>query len=185
VRRSVTRSACASLGLEPWDDPHNADPSYQRVRLRTEVLPLLEDVLQGGVAGALARTAELMRDDLEALDAWAGAALSGQVRPEWAVAGDPPSTGVTTGDGRLDAGALAALPRAVRTRVLRRWALAAGAGTLTAERTAALDALVVAWHGQGPVQLPGRLAVRRASGTLVLEPAAAAGDQAAPPGPQE
>ena len=42
--------------LPVWDDPHNADPAFQRVRLRHEVLPLLEDVLQGGVAEALART---------------------------------------------------------------------------------------------------------------------------------
>ena len=52
-----------------WDDPWNTDPAYTRVRLRTEVLPLLEDVLGGGVAPALARTAALLREDLDALDA--------------------------------------------------------------------------------------------------------------------
>ena len=50
-----------------WDDPHNADPRFTRVRLRHEVLPLLEDVLAGGVAEALARTAAQLRDDAEAL----------------------------------------------------------------------------------------------------------------------
>ncbi len=65
-------------GCEPWDDPHNDDPRFQRVRLRTEVLPLLEDVLQGGVAEALARTAALVRDDLDALDALA---VDGRRRP--------------------------------------------------------------------------------------------------------
>ncbi len=70
-----TEAACAALGLQPWDDPHNADPSFQRVRLRREVLPLLEDVLQGGVAEALARTAGLLGDDLAALDEWAAAVL--------------------------------------------------------------------------------------------------------------
>ena len=57
VRRATTRAACAALELPVWDDPWNADPAYTRVRLRTEVLPLLEDVLGGGVAPALARTA--------------------------------------------------------------------------------------------------------------------------------
>jgi tRNA(Ile)-lysidine synthase len=69
VRRETTVAACAALGLEPWRDPHNDDPSFQRVRLRREVLPLLEDVLHGGVADALARTAALLQDDLDALDA--------------------------------------------------------------------------------------------------------------------
>ncbi len=68
VRRSTTQAACAALGFTPWHDPHNDDPSFQRVRLRREVLPLLEDVLQGGVAEALARTAALTRADLDALD---------------------------------------------------------------------------------------------------------------------
>ena len=56
VRRATTRAACAALELPVWDDPWNADPAYRRVRLRTEVLPLLEEVLGGGVAAALART---------------------------------------------------------------------------------------------------------------------------------
>ncbi len=145
LRRTTTQAACAALGLTPWVDPHNADPAFQRARLRTEVLPLLEDVLQGGVAEALARTADLLRDDLAALDAWAG--------------------GVRTDDAPAIA-PLADLPRAVRTRVLRAWAAARGAGPLSAERTAALDALIVSWHGQGPVDLPGGVLVRRTSGTL-------------------
>ena len=144
LRRATTEAACAALGLPVWDDPHNADPSFQRVRLRREALPLLEEVLQGGVAEALARTADLLRDDLTALD-------------DWAAAVDDPAAVAD----------LVALPRAVRTRVLRRWAQEAGAAPLSAERTAALDALVTDWHGQGPVNLPGGVSVRRASGRLV------------------
>ena len=45
-------------------------------------------------------------------------------------------------------------PRVLRTLGAAR----AGAGPLTAEHTAALDALVTDWHGQGPVDLPGRSA---------------------------
>src|SRR5580765_8209334 len=67
LRRATTVAACAALGLEPWADPHNADPAFRRVRLRGEVLPLLEDVLAGGVADALARTADLVRADADAL----------------------------------------------------------------------------------------------------------------------
>ncbi len=145
IRRATTAAACAALGLDPWDDPHNADPAYQRVRLRGEVLPLLDDVLRGGVAEALARTAALLRDDVDALDALAAAV------PRPAV---------------LDTVELAALPAAVRTRVLRLWAADRGAAALSAEHTASLAALVTAWRGQGPVDRPGGLRVVRSSGKL-------------------
>ncbi len=158
LRRATTAAACAALGLTPWADPHNTDPAFQRVRLRTEVLPLLEDVLQGGVAEALGRTADLLRDDLAALDAWADQVINSPAGPAGGACGRD--------DHGLDVTALADLPRAVRTRVLRSWAAARGAAPLSAERTAALDALIVSWHGQGPVDLPGGVLVRRASGTL-------------------
>jgi tRNA(Ile)-lysidine synthase len=149
LRRGVTQAACAALGLQPWDDPHNADPSFQRVRLRREVLPLLEDVLQGGVVAALGRTADLIRDDLDALEA-----MVGPVPREL--------------EASLDVAELAAAPRAVRSRMLRAWAHCNGAGPLSAGHTAALDALVTDWHGQGPLDLPGGLRAIRASGRLEL-----------------
>jgi tRNA(Ile)-lysidine synthase len=160
LRRTATEAACSALGLQPWDDPHNSDPAYERVRLRREVLPLLEDVLQGGVAEALARTAELIRDDLDALDAY-----SAEVVPASSV-----HTGRTPGQLELDVASLASLARAVRSRALRAFASAAGAPPVSAERTAALEALVTSWHGQGPVDLPGGVAVRRTSGKLVAYP---------------
>jgi tRNA(Ile)-lysidine synthase len=159
LRRATTEAACAALGLTPWADPQNADPSYQRVRLRREVLPLLEDVLQGGVTEALARTAELLADDLAALDEWAAAEFSRLVPASSAHTPTKPGA-------ELEVGGLESLPRAIRTRVLRAWAARAGAQPLTAERTAALDALVTDWSGQGPIDLPGGVCVRRTSGRL-------------------
>ena len=76
VRRALTHAACAELGLTPWQDPHNADRRFTRTRLRTEVLPLLEEVLGGGVAEALARTATALREDTETLDEQARQALA-------------------------------------------------------------------------------------------------------------
>ena len=81
VRRATTRAACAGLGVPVWDDPHNLDPRFTRVRLRHEVLPLLEDVLAGGVAEALARTAAQLREDADALDAVAARLLADARRP--------------------------------------------------------------------------------------------------------
>jgi tRNA(Ile)-lysidine synthase len=161
VRRAVTVEACAQLGLPAWDDPHNADPSYQRVRLRTEVLPLLEDVLQGGVAEALARTAELVRADLDFVD---------QQTESTGIRFD---RSVDHGGVGVDIAPLTELPAALRSRTLRTLAAEAGAGPLTATHVAALDALVTGWHGQGPVDLPGGLRATRASGRIEFIPSVA------------
>ncbi|MDT4915835.1 MAG: tRNA(Ile)-lysidine synthase [Pseudonocardiales bacterium] len=164
LRRETTAAACSALGLPVWTDPHNSDAAFQRARLRHEVLPLLDGVLQGGVAEALARTAALLRDDLDALDVMAADALLRVVRPR---PGDEPGKHGQSME-ELDVASVASLPRALRTRVLRLWVATAGAAPLTAERTEAVDALVSDWHGQGPIDLPGRVAVHRASGRLVL-----------------
>ena len=164
VRRATTETACAALGLLPWRDPHNDDPAFQRVRLRREVLPLLEDVLQGGVAEALARTAQQLRGDLDLLDGLlepAGfAAFSTAVQRLALVDATAPE---------LDVEQLAGLPGPLRTRVLRAWAAAAGAAPLSAVHVAALDELVSNWHGQGPVDLPGGRRAIRGSGRLRVE----------------
>jgi len=172
VRRATTEMACQALGLTPWDDPHNADPSYQRVRLRREVLPLLEDVLQGGVAAALARTAALTRDDVDALDDLAAdhlaRALDGpQTDAPSNVINSPPAGEIASS---MAVDHLEGLPRAIRTRVLRSWAHAHGTAPLTTKHTAALDALITGWSGQGPVDLPGGFEAVRASGRLTLRP---------------
>ena len=153
VRRETTRAACTAQGLPVWDDPWNSDPAYTRVRLRNEVLPLLEDVLGGGVAPALARTAALLREDLDALDALATAELEALVGP----------------DGGLSAAPLAELPAALRRRVLRRWLLSAGVPDLQAVHLAAVDALLTRWRGQGQADLPGGTGVVRASGRLTVQ----------------
>ena len=157
LRRATTEAACAALGLTVWDDPHNADPAFQRVRLRHEVLPLLEDVLQGGVAEALARTADLLRDDLDALDA---------LPPRCPPPRDRRSA------RRVDR------PRA-DSWTSRRWLAAArgadpGAAAWAAGRSASAHRrahggagrAVTDWHGQGPIDLPGGRRVRRTSGRL-------------------
>jgi tRNA(Ile)-lysidine synthase len=144
VRRSVTQAACTELGLTPWQDPHNADRRFTRVRLRTEVLPLLEDVLGGGVAEALARTASALRVDTDTLDELAGDALGGLSR-----------------DGALDTARLAALPEALRRRVIRGWLLAGGASGLTDKHIRGVDTLVTAWRGQGGVAVGSPLRSRR------------------------
>ena len=150
----------APVPVTPWQDPHNADPSFTRTRARHEVLPALERALGPGVAAALARTAAQLRDDADALDGWARRA-----RDEARVGRD----GQDDLDG-LAVAVLAELPTAVRTRVLRQAALAAGSPPtdLRATHVADMDRLVTGWHGQGPLHLPGRVRVARCCGTLAL-----------------
>jgi len=153
IRRALTHAACAELGLEPWHDPHNADPRYARVRVRSEALPALEAALGPGVAEALARTASQLREDADCLDAFAE---SEQIR---GAASDPAG---------LEVRWLAALPAAIRTRVLRQAAISAGcpAGALTAGHIQQADELVTCWHGQRWADLPGGVRVRRLDGKL-------------------
>jgi tRNA(Ile)-lysidine synthase len=168
VRRGTTRRACADQGMPVWDDPWNDDPAYTRVRLRTEVLPLLEEVLGGGVAPALARTAALLREDLDALDDLA----AGQLARLAAEGGGA--------DGGLPAPELAQLPAALRRRVLRGWLRASGVPDLQGVHLGAVDALLTRWRGQGRVDLPGGAGVVRASGRLAFLPPEDRGGRPAP-----
>ena len=145
IEREETEGACREWGLDFWSDPHNFNYDFARVKIRREVIPYLEEHLDPGISGALVRTASLLRDDADALDGWA----------------DRESTD-------LDCQRLAALPRAVRSRVIRKAAYAAGvtAGQLTFEQVGGIEALIVAWRGQGALSLPGGVKVERISGRL-------------------
>ncbi|MEU8208712.1 tRNA lysidine(34) synthetase TilS [Micromonospora sp. NPDC049044] len=152
IGREQTRAACAVLGLSPWQDPHNSDPSYARSRVRVDLLPALVRALGPGVVDNLARTAGLVAADNAALDEFAAAALAAARCPE----------------GGLSVPALSGLHPAVRGRVLHTWARELGArpGALSHRHVNALDALVTAWHGQGPTDLPGGVRVLRRADRL-------------------
>jgi tRNA(Ile)-lysidine synthase len=151
VRRPVTAEACEALGLEPWEDPHNADRRFARVRIRLDALPALEAALGPGVPEALARTADQLRADAEFLESI--------------------SSERSRADSPLPVSSLAGMPGAVRTRVLRSAALAAGcpAGALTAGHVARLEELITDWHGQRWIDLPGGVRASRRSGQVCFE----------------
>lgn len=151
LSRVDTVTACQVEGIEFWSDPHNEDPAFTRVRVRRSVLPVLEDQLGPGVAEALARTADQLREDMDLLDDAAQAAYD-RLR-----------------DLRVDD--LLAESAPIRRRVLRLAALAAGApaSELFHEHVLAIDALLTQWHGQKWVDLPGRVRCRREDGRLHLD----------------
>ena len=93
---------CEALGLAVATDPTNADPSFRRNRIRHEALPLLADIAQRDPVNVLARTADVLRHDLDLLDG-----LAAEVDP-------------------TDARQLAAAHPALASRAVRRWLAADG-----------------------------------------------------------
>jgi tRNA(Ile)-lysidine synthase len=151
VSRDDTVTACQVEGIEYWQDPHNDDAGYARVRVRRTVLPVLEEQLGPGVAETLARTADQLRGDMDLLDDLAEAAYADLT--------DLPVDG------------LLAHPAPLRRRVLRLAALAAGCppSELFHEHVLAMDGLLTDWHGQKWVDLPGHVRCLRSEGRLRLE----------------
>jgi tRNA(Ile)-lysidine synthase len=149
VTRTDTVTACQVEGLEYWNDPHNIDPAYARVRVRRKVLPVLEDELGPGVTGTLARTADQLRADMELLDQLARSAYDD----------------LRDADG-LEVKALADLPPATRSRVLRLAALEAGAtaSELFHVHVVALDQLLTTGRPRSTVQLPGHVTAYLSTG---------------------
>ncbi len=154
IRRTETRKACADQGLEPWDDPHNLDPTYARVRVRRRVLPVLEAELGPGIAEALARTAEQAREDAEAFQQ--------QIDEFIEDICEPAEAGIA-----VSVAALAANPAALRQRIIRYVVLSEFGVALSRTQTLEVARLVTDWRGQGPIDLP-ELTARREGGLLVF-----------------
>ena len=152
ITRTETEAACKEIGIDPWNDPHNGNTEFSRVRVRTEILPIMEAKLGPGIAAALARSASILRDDADALDALAQNEIS------------------QSDLANLDCEHLSMLARAIRSRILRAAIYAAGApqGSITADHLAGVEALVTSWRGQGALSLPGGVKVERISGRLSL-----------------
>lgn len=144
------------LGEDAWRDPHNDNPAFARVRVRG-VLDDITDALGYGVVLGLSRSADLLRDDADALDALAGEEYARRV--------------VTTdSDVSIECGALLDIARALRTRVIRLMGLRIGcpADELGFDQVLQIEMLVVDWHGQGEVRLPGGVVAKRSYGRLSL-----------------
>lgn len=152
ITREQTVSMCQEVGLLAWSDPHNSDLNFARVRVRRQAIPILEKTIGPGITDALARSAELLRDDADALDAWA----EREIKP------------LNLSD--LSCDYLANLPRAIRSRVIRAAIFAAGApsGSISADHVGSIEALITDWSGQGAAHLPGGVKVERFSGRLSL-----------------
>ncbi len=152
IDRATTEIACHESNIEYWVDPHNSNQDFTRVRVRENILPLLENDIGPGIIDALARSAKILREDAIALDEWAENVFR-QVEPR-----------------DIEISILATLPVAVRSRVLRMAIYAAGApaGSISAAHLEPIEAFVSDWRGQGHTSLPGGVKVCRISGRLSL-----------------
>ena len=165
--RATVHASLDDLGLTAWRDPTNDDAALSRSRVRSRVLPVLEAELGPGVAAALARSADQLREDADALDALADDLLTAA-----RAAGEG-------GESALDVATLADAPPAIRRRAVRAAAVQAGSppGSLSRVQVLAVDALITRWTGQGPAHLAGGVEARRASGMLLLVRTPAAEEQ--------
>jgi tRNA(Ile)-lysidine synthase len=123
LRRTETLALCASLGLEPIDDPMNHDPRYRRVRVRDEVLPLLNDVAERDVVPLLVRLGETVIDDIAALD------------------------GIAAALDVTSAVALAQTPLAVARRAVRQWLVRSEVGDGHPPSLAVIDRVLAVARG--------------------------------------
>lgn len=147
VRRTTTRAACAAAGLPVWEDPHNLDRRFLRVRIRQDVMPVLEAELGPGVADALARTSDQLREDAAAFADMIDETIEDIV--------EHVEAGIA-----ISVAALAANPPALRHRIIRHVVASEFGVSLTRAQTLEVARLVTDWRGQGPIDLPGCRAVR-------------------------
>jgi tRNA(Ile)-lysidine synthase len=155
IRRATTRQACLDAGLEPWDDPQNLDPAYARVRVRHEVLPVLERELGPGIAEALARTAEQLREDNAAFDAMIEEVIEDLC--------EPAEAGIA-----VSVSALAANPAALRHRIIRHVVVSEFGVALERVHVLAVARLVTDWHGQKALDLPDGVRATRVGAHIVF-----------------
>jgi tRNA(Ile)-lysidine synthase len=179
LRRAETIDVCFAEGLEPWFDPTNDDPRFMRSRVRVGVMPFLESELGPGVAEGLARTAAILGQDADYLDAEAlrvyeslAERVPAEVGPPAAEVGPPAAevgppaaeVGPPAAEGGpavlLPGEEVRALPGALRSRVLALAVVELG-GQPTFERLAAVERLLERRGSAGPIEVPGHVSVRR------------------------
>lgn len=134
----VLERIAVESGLPIVEDPSNASSDYRRNAIRHQLLPVLEGVAEGAT-GAIARSSEVLATDHAALRA------AEHIFLEQARSGEA-----------LEIAAVSELPLPLRSRVVRRWLIDAGAGdNLSADRVQAVVSLIEKNRGGSMVQLPG------------------------------
>jgi tRNA(Ile)-lysidine synthase len=147
IERATTEAFCKDSGIKYWSDPQNKDEKFLRVMIRKHVLPFLEKQLGGSVAASLVRTADQLREDNAYLESQADKSFKKYAK--------------VSGSGiGFDAKALEKLPAAILNRVIKK-ALDSFGSESSRTHVLAVSDLVLSWHGQKPLALPGVRVVRK------------------------
>jgi len=156
ARRAETAKYCRQRKVDFRTDSMNEDEQFARVRVRKQLIPLMES-FNGKIVDALARTAGLLRDDLTVLNQEADGLL---IR----ASDGGPAHKAETNVPRLSVSVLANAPAAVRRRALRKW-LSLGRGDLRRLELVhmlGIERLLVGNLGGRVAELPGgSLVVRK------------------------
>jgi tRNA(Ile)-lysidine synthase len=157
LRKKLVHDSLDLIGLKAWQDPANTDHQFLRVKVRHELMPKIVEVLGESAISSLDKTSQLLRLDNQALEELAQQFFESQK--------DVKTNG-------LEISELEKLPEAIRTRVLRIFAIASGVhpGPFSFEHIEAIDALVKNWHGQGNVDLPGFIQATRVDHSIRFIP---------------
>ncbi len=157
ARRSDTEECCRILGVEFRVDEMNNDETFSRVRIRKQLLPLMES-FNNRIVEALGRTASLLGEDATALSDQAGELLKLATGSDT----NDQTENVETKLPALNVKVLLQAPAAVRRRALRQW-LADGRGNLNRLEMSHLLAVEKLLTGRGGsiVELPGSFRVTR------------------------
>jgi len=140
VPRAQTEAACSAEGITWWADPQNDDPRFARSRVRATVLPVLERELGPGIAAALARTGDQLRDDMDFIERFELDAYERARVP-----------------GGIDLDVIDDVGEAIRGYAVRRAAIDAGAIASELTRAHVLAVLRLLGTKGKEVQLPGHL----------------------------
>jgi tRNA(Ile)-lysidine synthase len=155
IERATTEAFCKDSGIKYWSDPQNKDEKFLRVMIRKHVLPFLEKQLGGSVAASLVRTSDQLREDNTYLEAQTDKSFKKYAKVSGSVIG-------------FDAKALEKLPAAILNRVIKK-ALDSFGSESSRTHVLAVSDLVLSWHGQKPLALPGVRVVRKGN-TISFEP---------------
>jgi tRNA(Ile)-lysidine synthase len=155
IPRADLRQACQDQGIEYWDDPHNSDRSFTRVRIRT-LMENMESELGPGLPAALSRTAEIASESEEFLTAEARKVME-------KARGKGSARSIS-----YEVSALAEAHPAVRNKALFLIAQSVGAKDISRAQVLGVEELISNWHGQKMVQLSG-ITVERVGDQLVFK----------------
>jgi tRNA(Ile)-lysidine synthase len=162
ARRLDTESYCRRQGAAYAVDEMNFDEKFTRVKVRRQLLPLMES-FNNRIVETLFRTASLLREDNTTLALNASELLK--------AAAEAADSNHETSPPALDVNVLAKAPAALRRRALRQWLAEGRGGLQRVERVHLLgvERLLEGAKGGRIAELPGGATVRRVRGRLELK----------------